>query len=69
MNKTTESKLKDYSMLTVNTETLMAMLDCGRPTAVKISKAAGAEVQFGKRKLHLVGRVQRYLESKAEEAL
>ncbi len=53
--------------LTVNTKSLMKMLDCGRPAAVKIGIAAGAKVTIGERKLLWnVGAIQRYLDTVAQ---
>ena len=47
--------------LTVNTETLAAMLDCGRDTAAKIGTAAGARIKIGTRVLFNVSEVERYI--------
>ena len=53
--------------LTVNTKSLMKMLGCGRPAAVKIGIAAGAKVTVGERKLLWnVRAIQRYLDTVAQ---
>lgn len=51
--------------VSVNAETLAKILDCGRPTAVKIGEAAGARLQFGKRVLYKMDKIERYLDSLA----
>lgn len=48
--------------LTVNTETLAAMLDCGRSTAMKIGTEAGAKIKIGQRTLFRVPVIERYLD-------
>ena len=59
--KTTEPSNK----VLVNAETLAKILDCGRPTAMKIGAAAGARVQFGKRVLYKVDIIEKYLDELA----
>lgn len=49
--------------LFVSAETLAGMLDCGRASADKIGKAAGARVQIGKSVRYSVAKVQQYLDS------
>ncbi|MDE7332167.1 MAG: hypothetical protein K2O16_07980 [Lachnospiraceae bacterium] len=51
--------------VSVNAETLAKILDCGRPTAIKIGEAAGARIQIGKRVLYKVDRIERYLDGLA----
>ena len=46
----------------VSVQTLAGMLDCGRATADKIGKAAGARVQVGKSVRYSVAKVQAYLD-------
>lgn len=53
-------------LLTVNTETLAGMLNCGRATAVKIGTDAGAKIQIGRRTLYKVSIIEKYLEAIAE---
>ena len=52
----------------VNAETLAKILDCGRPTAMRIGAEAGARVQVGKRVLYKVDRINRYLDQLAGDA-
>lgn len=59
--RTTEASNK----VSVNAETLAKILDCGRPTAIKIGEAAGARIQIGKRVLYKVDRIERYLDGLA----
>lgn len=49
--------------ITVTTDGLMEILDCGRDTAVKIGLDAKAKIQVGKRVLWNVEKVQEYLNS------
>lgn len=51
--------------VSVNVETLAKILDCGRPTAVKIGEAAGARLQFGKRVLYKMDKIEKYLDGLA----
>ncbi len=53
--------------LTVNTDTLAAMLNCGRATAVKIGTDAGAKIQIGRRTLYKVSIVEKYLDALSGE--
>lgn len=53
------------SKVSVNADTLAKILDCGRPTAVKIGEAAGARLQFGKRVLYKMDKIDKYLDSLA----
>lgn len=62
MNKTTNNSIQLSNRITVNTESLSEMLDCGRATAVKIGEAAGARIQMGKRVLWNVRKVENYLD-------
>lgn len=55
-----------FQMLTVNTRLLMKMLNCGKPTAIKIGTAAGAKIMIGRKILWNVETIQRYLNSIAE---
>ncbi len=52
----------------VNAETLAKILDCGRPTAMRIGAEAGARVRVGKRVLYKVDRINRYLDQLAGDA-
>ncbi len=53
--------------IAVDDKHLAEMLCCGRPTAVRIGKEAGARMQIGKRVLYNVSAVERYLEQIREE--
>lgn len=63
MNKTLDRKSEN--VLTVDTETLAGMLNCGRATAVQIGNDAGARIQIGKRVLYKVSLVEAYLNTLA----
>lgn len=52
--------------LTVSTRGLMALLSCGKPTAIKVGTAAQAKIVVGRRILWNVQAVQRYLNIAAE---
>lgn len=54
------------SALTVSTKTLMRMLDCGKPAAIKIGTDAQAKIVVGRRILWNVQAVRRYLNIAAE---
>lgn len=58
--------METNNRVTVNTESLAKMLDCGRATAVKIGTAAGARVQIGKRVLFKMDKVDEYLNKLTE---
>lgn len=51
--------------VSVNAETLAKILDCGKPTAMKIGAASGARFQIGKRVLYKVDKVEKYLDELA----
>ncbi len=61
--KTAETNNK----VSVNAETLSKILDCGRPTAMKIGEAAGARFQIGKRVLYKMDKIEKYLDGIAEQ--
>lgn len=52
--------------LAVNTPTLMKMLNCGKPTAIRIGKEAGAKIVIGRKILWNPRIVQRYLDNISE---
>lgn len=64
MNKTGNRRTEHP--LTVDIETLSAMLSCGHATARKIGEQAGAKVVIGRRVLYSVDRVRKYLDCLAE---
>lgn len=65
MRKTLNRKTDNH--LAVSADTLAAMLDCGRPTAMRIGTDAGAKIQIGRRTLYKVSIVERYLDSLSGE--
>lgn len=56
--------IQDRDRLTVNADTLAAMLDCGRVTAVKIGNEAGAKIKVGNRTLFRVPIIEKYLDER-----
>lgn len=64
MRKTKSSDAENK--VAVSAETLAALLDCGRSTAVKIGTEAGARIQIGKRVLFKMDKVNKYLNQLAE---
>lgn len=66
MNNTVVSLDTPTATLTVSTRGLMALLDCGKPTAIRIGTEAGAKIVVGRRILWNVQAVQRYLNIAAE---
>lgn len=58
---------KNTQRLAVNADTLAALLDCGRVTAVKIGTDAGAKIQIGRRTLYNVSIIERYLDNLSGE--
>ena len=60
MRKRTERK--QDSAVYVDAEGLAAIISCGRSTAIKIGKAAGARVQIGKSVRYSVEKVKAYLD-------
>lgn len=60
MNKT---KIRQTEhLLTVDLETLAAMLSCGQSTAKKIGEQARARVVIGRRVLYSVDKIKKYLD-------
>ena len=66
MRKTTEHQTQNQ--LTVDLQGLMALTCLGRASAEKIGQEAGAALNVGRRKLYIVSRVARYMETLADEA-
>ena len=66
MNKTKNriNSIEDKDRLTVNTDTLAAMLDCGRATAARIGAEAGAKIKIGSRTLYRVPVIEHYLDER-----
>ena len=46
---------------------LMAKLSCGRCTAEKVAAAAGAKIKIGRRTLYHVGKIEKYLDTLADQ--
>ena len=61
MNTTTCKNTRIDVKLAVDTDDLMAMLSCGRQTAIKIGEDSCARIQIGRRVLWNVDRVREYL--------
>ena len=61
MRKTNRFNTSVRGDITVSTETLAEMLDCGKVTAKKIGTAAGAKIQIGRRVLWNSEKVKAYL--------
>lgn len=58
---------KTDNQLAVNADTLAAMLDCGRSTAIRVGTDAGAKIQIGRRTLYKVSIIEKYLDSLSGE--
>ena len=68
MRPTTQnSSITDIDRLTVTTERLQNILDCGRPTAVEIGTLAKARIEIGRRVLWNVSKIKKYLDNIATE--
>lgn len=63
MRKTTKYSSSVSGSITVSTETLAEMLDCGKVTAVKIGNAANARIQIGRRILWNTAKIKQYLDN------
>lgn len=63
MRKTTKYSSSVSGSITVSTETLAEMLDCGKVTAVKIGNAANARIQIGRRILWNTTKIKEYLDN------
>ena len=53
--------------LAIDTDTLASWCGCGKATAVKIGKQAGARIEIGRRVLWNVAKIQVYLDSIATD--
>lgn len=56
-----EIKQEQQQKILVNTIQLMKMLDCGKPTAVKVGTNAQAKVCIGRKILWNIKKVQEYV--------
>lgn len=59
--------METNSKVSVNAETLAKILDCGKPTAMKIGEAAGARFQIGKRVLYKMDKIEKYIDGLADQ--
>ncbi len=62
-----DSTINNCDKLTVDTNGLQSLLDCGRVTAVEIGTQAEARIEVGKRVLWNLRKIQKYLDSIATE--
>lgn len=62
----TDNRNLSLRNLSVNTETLMEVLDCGRKTATEIGNKAGAKMCVGRKILWNLKLIQQYLDTIAE---
>lgn len=58
---------KQGTAVYVDAEGLAAIILCGKSTAIKLGKAAGARVQIGKSVRYSVEKVKNYLDNLTEE--
>lgn len=65
MRKTGRS-IERETALSVDTKELKTSLGCGRESAVRIGRAAGAEIRIGRRVLWNLSKIQKYLDSVSE---
>ena len=61
MLKTNRKTSSLNNNITVSTESLAELLDCGRATAIKIGEAANAKIYVGRRVLWNTSRIKEYL--------
>lgn len=67
MHKThKDNSLLPFGKSSVDTKELQQMLSCGRATAVEIGNNANARIQFGRRVLWNVRKINAYLDSISE---
>ena len=62
MYKTSNTVNTLDNSITVSTESLSRLLDCGRSTAVKIGEAADAKVRVGRRVLWNSNKIRKYFQ-------
>lgn len=62
----TDNHISIDNSLAINTAMLMKMLNCGKPTAIKIGTEAGAKIVIGRKILWNPRIVRRYLDNIAE---
>lgn len=61
MLKTTNRSTKDTEFITVSTDRLAELLDCGKSTARNIGEKAGAKIKIGRRTLWNIEKIKAYL--------
>ena len=61
MFKTTNHSSKETEHITVSTERLAELLDCGKATARTIGEKANAKIKIGRRTLWNVDKIKTYL--------
>ena len=64
MHKTVSTTNTLDNNITVSTDTLSKLLDCGRATAIKIGTEADAKIKIGKRVLWNTEKIRGYLNTK-----
>ena len=64
--RTDNSTSTDNNNLTVNTPMLMKMLNCGKPTAIRIGTQAGAKIVLGRKILWNPRIIRQYLDDISE---
>lgn len=64
--RTDNSTSADNNNLAVNTPTLMKMLNCGKPTAIRIGTEARAKIVVGRKILWNPRIIRQYLDNIAE---
>ena len=61
-----ENKKTDCKKIAITIHELMEIMSCGRATAAKIGENAHASINFGKRKLYNLDKIQEYINSITE---
>lgn len=61
MLKTANRSTKDTEFITVSTDRLAELLDCGKSTARNIGEKAGAKIKIGRRTLWNIEKIKTYL--------
>lgn len=61
MLKTANRSTKDTEFITVSTDRLAELLDCGKSTARNIGEKAGAKIKIGRRTLWNIEKIKAYL--------
>lgn len=61
MLKTANRSTKDTEFITVSTDRLAELLDCGKSTARNIGEKADAKIKIGRRTLWNIEKIKAYL--------